>query len=128
VVHSLTVNETASGGRNPRTAGSRDVTSLRIAQRLTWATCLVMFLTLGIAIVGVVLSGGDPDDAGPDGRLAAEAFAVLVALVALTWGAWGLTRARSGAWTTTVVVLAGWALFTMGAYNEPYMRWFPFLN
>ena len=101
---------------------------LWFARRLTWITCLMMFLVAGLSIVGDLAFGGGPDDPNPRGRMAAFGFAVLVVLGALIWAAWGLTRARRGSWTTTVVLLAGWAVFVTGALNVPSMRGFAFLN
>lgn len=107
--------------------GSGDVMSLWFARRLTWITCLMMFLVGGLTIVGDLAFGG-ADDPGPRGPVAAIGFAVLAVLGTLIWAVRGLSRGRRGSWTTTVVLLTGWAVFVTGALDVPSMREFTFLN
>jgi hypothetical protein len=96
--------------------------SLWFARRLTWITCLMMF------VIGLVAVAGDLAFGDVSHRISAVGVVILAALAVLLWAAWGLTRGRRGTWTTTVLLLGGWAVFATSALSEPSMRGFTYIN
>ncbi|MGH2687878.1 MAG: hypothetical protein ACRDKW_03585, partial [Actinomycetota bacterium] len=118
------MGDAGSGGRGRRAVGTGDIMSLFFVRRLAWITCIFMFVIGVIAVMGDLAFGGT-NGSGP---IAAVGFFILGALAALLWAAWGLARGRRGTWTTTVVVLGGWAVFVTSALTVPSMRGFTFIN